>query len=338
MTSNKSRLATIQIADLYTVTPPEANPFSDDFSLTSADAACNARLRLFEEQIDLAGTELCDLVVAAEDMMGMESFMTFLDDRSLFRSMLENHCPVYHERLSDVARRHSMHIVACFYDLEGEDIYNFGFLYGRDGDLIGKYRKVHLPLYESWQVKSGSEFPVFETDIGKVGINICYDQMWPESTAATALNGAQIVCMPSAASPFEFRVRARALDSQIFFITSTYANSMIAAPNGEVLANAGDQKRGFVHADVDVADSTLASETFYEYLYSGIRDHKERHLKFRRPESYNPLTTQSPPLSSDYPAAGLADSDQEIQRVYEIHKTEMKKTLRGEKTDYNWRW
>lgn len=338
MTSSKSRLATIQIADLYTVTPSKANPFSDDFSLAAADAACKARLQIFEEQIDLAGGQRCDLVVTAEDMMGLDSFMTFLDDPSLFRSMLNKNCPVYHERLSAAAKRHAMHIVACFYDLEGDDIYNFGLLYGRDGEIIGRYRKVHLPLYETWLVNSGNEFPVFETDVGKVGINICYDQMWPESTAATALNGAQIVCMPSAASPFEFRVRTRALDSQIFFITSTYAQSMIAAPNGEVLANAKDQKRGFVYADVDVKGSTLASETYYEYLYSGIRDHKERHLKSRRPESYNALASQSPPLSDDYPVAGLADTDSDIRRVYEIHKAEMKKMLRGEKTDYDWRW
>ncbi|MDP7254968.1 MAG: carbon-nitrogen hydrolase family protein [Planctomycetota bacterium] len=333
-----TRLATIQIADLYTVTPPEANPFSDDFSPAAADEACTARLQVFEEQIDLAGADQCDLVVTAEDMMGMEPFMTFLDDPTLFRSMLERYCPVYHERLSAAARRHSMHIVACFYDLEGDDIYNFGFLYGRDGDLIGRYRKVHLPLYESWLVQSGIEFPVFETDIGKIGINICYDQMWPESTAATALNGAQIVCMPSAASPFEFRVRTRALDSQVFFITSTYAHSMIAAPNGAVLANAEDQKRGFVCADVDISAATLAPEAFYEYLYSGIRDHKERHLKFRRPQSYEPLVSQSAPLTDEYPTGGLADGEQDIRRVYEIHKTEIKKRLRGEKADYDWRW
>ena len=145
-------------------------------------------------------------------------------------------------------------------------------------------------------MKAGDSFPVFEADIGKIGLTICYDQMWPESVTACSLNGAEIVCLPSAATPAECRSRTRALDNQIFFVTSTPGGSVIAAPNGDILASTGTGPRALAYADVDVKAATLANEMFYEYLSSGIRDHKERHLKLRRPEAYAPITAERPPL------------------------------------------
>jgi len=277
-------------------------------------------------------------VVTAEDLAGLSPFMTYLDDPGLFTRMVEMSEPLITERLASIAEQFGMHIVACYYGKEGADIHNFGVLFGRDGEMVGRYSKVHLPLYETWLVKAGDTFPALDTDIGKVGITICYDQMWPESVSACALNGAEIVCMPSAATPPEFRSRARALDSQVFFVTSTPGGGVIVAPNGDVLASTGDQPRQLVYADADITSATLADELYFEYLYSGIQDHRERHLKLRRPEAYSPITNEEPELLKQYPEGGLANTPDEIRRVYETCREEVRKGLKGEQGKYHWRW
>lgn len=338
MAETTARLATTQLADLWKLAPQQASPYAADFSWEAAEKIVADRLGVFEEYLRQAGEQECDLVVTMEDMTGLSAFMTFLDDPGLFRGMVEFSAPRAEERMTALAREFRMHIVACYYEQTSGDICNYAVLFGRDGEVIGKYAKVHLPLYETWLVKAGDSFPVFDTDIGKIGMTICYDQMWPESVTACALNGAEIVCLPSAATPAEFRSRTRALDNQVFFVTSTPGGSVIAAPNGDLLASTGTGPRALTYADVDVKGATLANECFYEYLYSGIRDHKERHLKLRRPEAYAPISSAHPPLLESYPEGGLANTPEAIQRVYEIQRQQVQKRLRGEKDDYDWRW
>lgn len=338
MPSNDVRLGSIQVADLWKIMPAEANPYSGKFSVAALEKACLARLDAVAGQLDLAGTLKCDLVTTTEDILGLGRLATYLDDASLFRRFTSKYAPIAAERVAVLAKRYRMHVVACYYELSGKDVFNVGVLFDRKGGIIGKYRKVHLPVYETWQVKAGSEFFSFDTDIGSVGIVICYDIMWPESVTACMLKGAEIICHPTASSPKEFRVMARALDNQVHYITSTYSNSMIVSPKAEVLANALKQTRAVVYADIDVKGAILAREHYFEYLYSGIRDHKERHFKLRHPEAYAVLCNPKPPLASKYSAGGLADKAEDIRRVYAVHKAEMQKAARGEQGQYDWGW
>jgi len=331
-----ARLATTQHG--WKERPMEANPYGDSFSfdvaLATAKQAADGNAALLTK----AGEAGADLAVAGEDIAALSISMTYLDDPSIFRRLTEQTAAYCHEALSRVAKRHRMHIAASFYEPEGDRIFNSSVLFGRDGEVIGRYHKVHLPLYETWLVTAGDSFPAFETDIGVVGMIICYDDMWPESTAACALNGARIICHSSAASPADYRVRARAMDYQVFYITSTYANSRIAAPNSTILADAGDGQGVTVTADVDVANASLAPENFWEYLYSGIRDHRERHLKLRRPDAYGVLLNGAPPALNAYPQGGVANTPEAIREVYEKQKAEYRRELSGERSHYEWRW
>lgn len=151
-----------------------------------------------------------DLVVTGEDIANLFDAATYLDDRTIFRNLAQETCGDAHQVLPQVARHYQMHIVARFFELEADKIYNSSVLFGRDGHVIGRYHKVHLPVYEGWQVTAGDSFPAFETDLGMVGMLICYDQMWSESAAACALNGARIICHPSAASLSDYQMRTRA--------------------------------------------------------------------------------------------------------------------------------
>lgn len=332
-----TRLATVQLTD-PSLSPPTADPFHAAFSMAAAEQAIEARISAFGAQLRIAGAAGCDLVVMTEAWPGTTPALTYLDDRSIFRALVETWGPVVNERVAAVAAQYRMHVVSCQYEKEGADIYNVATLFGRHGEVVGRYRKVHLPVYEAWTVKSGATFDTFETDFGIVGMMICYDFMWPESACTLAMNGADVICVPSAYSPPEFRVRARALDVGVHYVTSTWSNSMIVDAKANVLANAGTEAMTVVHADVDLAAANLAPENYYEYIYSGIRDHRKRHLKLRRSDAYGPVCLPDPPLAQRYPAAGLADTPEEIQRVYALHKAERRALLQGRPGRYTWQW
>ena len=70
---------------------------------------------------------------------------------------------------------------------EGTAIYNTAVLIDRDGLLVGKYRKVNLP-YDEFEdgITPGSDYPVFQTDFGKVGMMICWDSQFPDAARALA--------------------------------------------------------------------------------------------------------------------------------------------------------
>jgi predicted amidohydrolase len=145
-------------------------------------------------------------------------------------------------RLADVARARKTYIVAGLVEREGTAIYNTAVLINREGRLVGKYRKVSLP-YDEFEdgFTPGSEYPVFHTDFGKVGMMICWDSQFPDAARALALQGAEIILMPiwDWSAPL---VLARALENQVFIVTSCYGEpSVILDPHGEQVASATEE-------------------------------------------------------------------------------------------------
>jgi len=335
--SNNIRIATIQSNKVTTCNGLRTDPFDDRFSMDDLLKSIELRISWYEELFELTGKKKCNLVVITEDFTRLSSCMTFLDDRSIFQKTVEKQTIWVTERLGAAAHKNSMFIIASYYALEGNKIYNVADLFGPQ-ELIGRYRKVHLPQYELWQVEPGDSFPAFQTDLGWISMLICYDQMWAESAACCTMNGAQLICHPSAASLPDYQMRTRAKDNQVHYISSTGINSMISSPNAKILANAGNKDPAIVYADVDLQRATISDKLFWEYLYSGIQDHKERHLKFRKPEAYQVLTKENPPLAKQYLQDGVANTPEAIEKVYSIHKEMRKKSLRGEGVPYHWRW
>ena len=115
------------------------------------------------------------------------------------------------------------------------------------------YRKSHLFPPEQTRFAAGNELGTWATPAGRVGLMICFEHAFPEIATTLALQGAQILAIPSAV-PFGFehlltlRTRARAQDNQVFAVASNLAGngfcggSLIADPRGEVLASAGTEE------------------------------------------------------------------------------------------------
>jgi predicted amidohydrolase len=122
-----------------------------------------------------------------------------------------------------LAKKLDLYIVVPVVEREGHLLYNTAALVGPDGTMIGKYRKVVLPGGE-WDngIQPGSEYPVFPTRFGKVGMMICFDGFFPEVARQLALNGAEVIAFPVWGCNPRLAA-ARAIENHVYVVSSTYA-------------------------------------------------------------------------------------------------------------------
>lgn len=149
-------------------------------------------------------------------------------------------------------------------------VYNSAVLVGPEG-LIGLYRKAHLPLLgvDRFTTPGDTGFQVWETAIGRIGIEICYDLRFPEGMRVLALRGADIVALPTnwpdgSQNAPQFVTRTRALENRVFVLACNrcgeesgfwfFGHSQITDPRGTVLAEAeaGEQ---ICIADIEPTDA-----------------------------------------------------------------------------------
>jgi predicted amidohydrolase len=158
-----------------------------------------------------------------------------------------------------------------------EKVYNTCTAYSPRGELIGRYRKLHLfdvdirghlAIRESDTRSRGDATVVVPTELGTVGLSICYDLRFPELYRRLTDGGAQIVCVPSAftfatgAAHWEALLRARAIENQVYLIAPNqhgrgpagfpdYGHSMIVDPWGTPVARASNHDASIV-AEIDL--------------------------------------------------------------------------------------
>jgi len=188
--------------------------------------------------------------------------------------------------LEKLAGKTGTHIIFGLPELSDKTqatIYNAAVLVGPDG-FIGKYRKMYLPTHSVFEEKRyfrpGYQPAVFETDLGKIGLIICYDIFFPEVSRLTRLKGAQlIVCI--SASPatrrafFETLTTARAIENTAFLAyvnlvgiedgLQFWGGSRLIGPNGRILAKTEYDKEDLVIGDVNYSDIKTI-ETFVPIL------------------------------------------------------------------------
>lgn len=182
------------------------------------------------------------------------------------------------ERMGTLARELRIHLQAGSITerIKGETrCYNTALLYSPAGEVVGKYRKIHLfdveipgqvSARESQTRLPGSETVVVRTEIAVIGLSVCYDLRFPELYRGLVRAGAEILCVPSAftfptgAAHWEPLLRARAIENQCYVIAPDqcgtspsghrdYGSSMIVDPWGTVVARAGEGE-GVIIAEV----------------------------------------------------------------------------------------
>ncbi len=213
----------------------------------TAEANRESYLPMLEE----AARQKADLVVLGETL-------TFPATGRSYAELAEPMPGPSTEFFGAQAKKHGFYIVAGLLERDGALVYNVAVLIGPDGAIAGKYRKTCLPRGEIEKgVTPGSEYPVFSTKFGKIGMMVCYDGFFPEVARRLAMNGAEVIAWPVwGCNPL--LARARACENHVYVVSSTYEdvsrNWMLSAVfdhDGQTLACA-EKWDTVVVAEVDL--------------------------------------------------------------------------------------
>jgi N-carbamoylputrescine amidase len=130
---------------------------------------------------------------------------------------------------SRLAQQLDIYLVAGFAERDGDTLYNSALISGPDG-YIGVYRKAHLWDRENlFFAKGNVGFPVFETALGKIGVAICYDGWFPETFRQLALQGAEIVCVPTNWVPMPDQPASEAAMANVLHRAAAHSNGIFIA-------------------------------------------------------------------------------------------------------------
>jgi predicted amidohydrolase len=174
-----------------------------------------------------------------------EEIMTLGGNRSPAERALDRNGPEM-ERLRDKAREYNTYIVVplTLADDRANGIYsNAAILLDRKGADVGVYRKYHPVAPHGSDILEGgitpgTEFPVFDCDFGRVGIQICWDMAFEDGWTELARKGAEIVALPTA-SPQTARPSSYALHGGYFVVSSAPRdNASVFSPIGKIVAQA----------------------------------------------------------------------------------------------------
>jgi N-carbamoylputrescine amidase len=202
-------------------------------------------------------------------------------DYYVYASELENSKAVNHFR--KVARELKVVLPVSFYEKKNNARYNSLAVIDANGEILGKYRKSHLPDGPGYEEKfyfnpGDTGFKIWNTCYGKIGVGICWDQWYPEAARCMALMGAEILFYPSAigSEPQDGSIDSKDHwqacmlghaaanlipvvasnrigteedeDSRIIF----YGSSFIAGPQGNILLEAGRTEETVLVAEFDL--------------------------------------------------------------------------------------
>jgi N-carbamoylputrescine amidase len=210
-------------------------------------------------------------------------------------------------RMREVAREHGIVLIVPWYEEEQPGVYyNTACVIERDGTILGKYRKTHIPhvgpcFWEKFYFKPGNlGYPVWETSVGRIGLIICYDRHFPEVARELGLKGAELVFNPSATVEslsrylWELEQPAHAVANGFWIAASNrvgveaplnnnkfYGSSYFCSPRGKIIAQASDSEDEVLVADLDLDEIREVRNTWQFF-----RD--------RRPETYGELAAQLP--------------------------------------------
>jgi N-carbamoylputrescine amidase len=196
------------------------------------------------------------------------------------------------EQLGQLARQHGVVIVGSLFERRAAGLYhNTAVVLERDGRLLGRYRKMHIPddpgFLEKFYFTPGDlGFEPIDTSVGRLGVLVCWDQWYPEAARLMALAGAELLLYPTAIGwdpsddeaekarqrqAWMLSQRAHAVANGLPVLSVNrcgfepapggvngiqfWGSSFVAGPQGELLAEAGDGKPELLLADVDLSRS-----------------------------------------------------------------------------------
>ncbi len=200
------------------------------------------------------------------------------------------------ETMRTLAKDHGVVLICPIFEIEEDSFYNSAVVVDADGEILGSYRKIHVPQIPLWEERyyfsSGNHgFPVFETKFAPIGVQICWDNFFPEGSRILALKGAKILFSPTAAAfapqrRWETVISGNAIANGVYIFRINrvgseekqdfYGRSFCISPEGELLDKPTGMKDGITLVEVDLKNIDKARK---EWPF----------FKDRRPESYKEI-------------------------------------------------
>jgi len=197
--------------------------------------------------------------------------------------------------MAEAARQHDAYVAFGFAERDQtvrDLLYNSVALLSPKGLLVGLYRKVHLFADERRWFRPGYDFPVFTTELGRLGIIVCWDVAFPEPARVLALRGADLIVLSSSyekpyAEDWDLMCSARALDNVLPLVASNrygpdpvldfFGHSRILDPLGRVRDSIDEDRQGVITAEIDTEDAIRHRERYYTFF------------KDRRPDTFTDI-------------------------------------------------
>lgn len=186
------------------------------------------------------------------------------------------------QAIAAAAKEHGVVVIASLFERRAPGLYhNTAVVYDADGSTAGVYRKMHIPddplYYEKFYFTPGDlGFKSFDTQFGKVGVCVCWDQWYPEAARLTALTGAEFLFYPTAIgwhpsekaeygaaqhSAWETMMRSHAIANGLFVCAPNrvgvegniefWGGSFVSDPSGVLLAKASHGEEEILLADCE---------------------------------------------------------------------------------------
>ncbi len=203
-------------------------------------------------------------------------------------------------RFSEFARQNNCYVVCPVYTVEKEKAYNSAVLIDRKGNRSGMYHKIHLTEdeIEGGLTPGPVDPPVFKTDCGIVGVQICFDIMWDDGWTALEKKGAEIVFWPSAYAG-GIPVNTKAWQHRYIVVSSTRKNtSKICDITGQVITQTGIWDKNYFCAPVNLEKAFLHTWPFVN-RFDEIRKKYDRKIRITNfhEEEWSIIESLSPEIA-----------------------------------------
>ncbi|OGP90923.1 MAG: hypothetical protein A2157_05295 [Deltaproteobacteria bacterium RBG_16_47_11] len=177
------------------------------------------------------------------------------------------------QRMRPLAIEHEVVLICPIFEAAGEScFYNSAVVIDAGGAILGSYHKIHVPQIPLWEERyyfspGNHGFPVFETKFGTIGVQICWDNFFPEGSRILSLKGAQIIFSPTAAAfasqkKWETVITGNAISNGVYIFRVNrvgseekqdfYGMSFCVSPEGERLGPPAGMKEGIALIDIDL--------------------------------------------------------------------------------------
>jgi N-carbamoylputrescine amidase len=176
--------------------------------------------------------------------------------------------------MQKLAREYEVVFVCPIFETGEDGFFNSAVIIDAGGEILGRYRKIHVPQIPLWEEKyyflpGNLGFPIFRTKFAVIGVQICWDNFFPEGARVLALKGAQIIFSPTAAAfasqkKWETVISSNAMTNGIYIFRVNrvgseekqdfYGRSFCVSPEGELLDKPTGMKEGIALVDIHLKD------------------------------------------------------------------------------------